>query len=615
MSFNNDAPSTLNNLLRLKGLKNLGTRKRDLPAYNRQAIDTPDLDMTAQEEEINVPVADEAGGLLPESFDVRANEVIVDQEQPSFFQKLGEGLGKLLRRDQPPQEEIVQETVEERTPSMPMQTAGLSGQDFGKALFGLAGLARQTPEGKKATKDEIRDIQEAVRLRQSPESKFQGQGVKDIVPQMQADRALTERNEDMVRQESINVAQETPWEEVVYGATDIFAKQPELQKQFTEYTGINFDDQIAARVSDAEKVLAEIDKPLEAVLQSYDKDELALRQRIEQQQATDQDKLYIGLALLMPLLVGGIFGAEAGLGALAGGTKGVVDVLQGREKRIREDEESLRNIQKDKAAVALKRGDLQLEKAKLPEQIRKAFPKDETAHLKGQFVSWVDPETGQVEGGKQILPDFVVPISEIPDEDAVKDYKKEARKLAEQRKTIEKTNDLTRQLIETASQIEDKNLVMRALAAYMLQDGKEKTTLLQNIKKQIAVETAPKVKVDGREVNAYRHMESLVELLVDAYRRNNNMRALTNTVAQHFEGIAREPLSGGVKMKDFIEQMLKLRDGAQNFFISDAQAQGFYAEPFIEQFGKDNREIYKKLNLKNQDLRATEFVDEILASQ
>ena len=609
MSYLNDSPETLANLMRLKGLRGLGNRKTPQPSYSALDTEAPDLAMTGMQEEVNVPMADEAGGYMPESYDVRANEII---SEPSMFEKLGNAFGTLLKGQQlnageippPAMQEQITETMQP-APQADMASPPERPTQPGEVVFGGIGRALKSWLGgpTQESQDEIASIQEAIRQRQGgsvagiPITDPNAPPVSELAPQIQQQRGM---NEQAIRDEAIRVAQERPWMDIVYGATNEVAMQPELVRQISDYTGINFDEQLQAQVAEAEKVLADLDKPLAELMGSYSQDELALRQRIESNQTNQSDKILIGFSLLMPVLIGGLFGAEAGLGALAGGAQGFGEVLQGREKNIRSDEDALRELQKSQANLALKRGELDLERLKLPQEIRKNLPKDETAHLKGKQEQFIDPQTGEIKGGKVIYPDFVIPNEDLQDKDDVKFYKKEAKTLANEKASLKEANDITRELAEAAVQLEDPNLILRAANAWLLDDGDpKKIGLIGQIKKQSGLANAPEITIQGRKVNAYNYLGQKLERLNDLYRRTTGMRALTNTVAQHFEGLIANPIGTGIKTRDFIEQILSLREGRQKSLIEEAHALGFYKEPLMDAFSKENKEFYDRLNLKS----------------
>ena len=101
---------------------------------------------------------------------------------------------------------------------------------------------------------------------------------------------------------------------------------------------------------------------------------------------------------------------------------------------------------------------------------------------------------------------------------------------------------------------------------------------------------------NGRSVNAAVYLDAKIEQMKDAYRRNEQMRAYTQTVASHIGSMAENPLYSGLKADDLITQMLILRDRSQQLYVDAIEGAGFYPQPIMEMIGKQNRELYKGLN-------------------
>lgn len=584
MSYLNDSPETLANLMRLKGLRGLGNRKTPQPSYSALDTEAPDLALTSMQEEVNVPMADEAGGYMPESYDVRANEVITEeppQEQPSIFQKIGQAFGSLLQKKSPsPMEETTPLTSPEAERSMPMQTAGPSGFDF-RALAGPAGLLFS----KENFKPEL-----------GPEFAKTFPEVAETLPQFQSPE---QKQADFMNR--INLSNQAPWNISVYGATDEVAKQPALQDKVREYAGINWTPIVQEKTQAAEKVMADIDKNLEDLYQGYTEDEVKLRKRIDQGLTSDSDKISIGLALLMPLLIGGFFGAEAGLGALAGGAKGIGDIYAGREKSLREDEESLREIQKLKSQLGIKRGELELKKQTLPETIKKGLPEEEKAFLKGRKeVRWIDPETQKERIGFEIRPDLVALPEYLNDKEDLKTLTKAATDLSEVKSYTDELNDLTADVIEIVSQLDNKNAFSKLFTAIV-----SKTTPGSLSK------LTQDVEFEGRKVNAGQILEQKLGFLANAYAQAKSLGQLDRAAQSHIEKILLNPTKTLNTPEDAVNQMLEVRKLAQNGLIRSTANAGFAPEFLIRNIGERNRSLYGRLNKKEEKKATTQEKKEL----
>ena len=614
MAFNESA---LPNILRLLGLKNASGRKTVMkgPEYLPDQEDfEPDFSGTSSPaEQMPMPVSDNS----PQSFDVRANQIVEPQQQESIFRRIGQALYDYVspskREEQSQQNQaLISQASRPVTPQKPpieteqvavsegippvTSSEQLSAAENSGLLSSLAqeaqkpwqtgignALSRFAEGMKNYLKENFTPTIDQAAIDRNPE-----------LQKYQKPNPITEQNQ-IEDQRQIDESMKNPEPVAVYGATDQFANSPELVSQFREYTGLNFDDQEKELTSRYEKVLSDLENNLNASNEGYDEQQARLKERILNNQATDADKFYIGLALLMPLIVGGMFGKEAGLGALAGSAKGFGDILQRRSKDVAQDEELLSGIMKDQANLNLKRGEIDIERAKIPAEVKKMLPKDEYEDLKGMDIAtFKDPNTGEIVGqGVTVLPDLYADLKYYNTPKKREKLEKKAEELAQEKAALERANSGNEVITKALARGEDRGL-MRTMLSYALSEDKNGAL------KKFAKQTAPKIFIDGREQNAAVYLDSKIEQIKDAYRRNEQMRAFTNTVANHIGNMAENPLYTGLKPDDLIDQMLVLRDRAQNFFVDRAEAQGFLGQPLKNLFGKENREIYGKLNRKEE---------------
>jgi len=321
-------------------------------------------------------------------------------------------------------------------------------------------------------------------------------------------------------------------------------------------------------------------------MQGYDEQMRRINERIATNQATDGDKFYIGLALLMPLLVGAIFGKEAGLGALGGTAKGLAGVFQNREEGAREDEKLLADITKLKGQNDLRKTELDLERLKIPENVRKGLPKDEREHLIGKNeITWTDPKTGKQETGVQIKPGLVARNEFITDKEELKEMRKEANEISDAIIPTKDINKLTKDIIYLSSHLKDKNILGQAFQSYLI--GKNPG---------LSSKLGEEIEFEGRKVNSMIALEHKLKLLTDAYRQAKGMRALTNTVQEHIDGLFRNPSASFQSYRDTIDQMLYTRDLTQNRLFNTVSSHGFVPEILMEELGKENKGVYDQLN-------------------
>lgn len=624
-NLNSSGP--LGNIMsRLSGLKNVSRRKVMPGDGVLQNLEDEEMDLedTAQNlpnfsnflpPAANVPESDLGGELTPQSYDIRANtnQSPDTQEEPGFFSKIGRALGEyvnpqaraentdinksLLNQAQgqafPQTPPIATEQVDMQEGLPPVTASEQEEIPQNPGIWETIKNEASKPYGAGVTGNIYEKLNESFKGGLTPSiapETYERMGIKK--PESILEH---EKEKKQLDQTALDEAEMNPWHVTAYGATDAFANQPELVSQFEEYTGINFDEQQKDMTEKYEKVLSDIQKGFLENDASYDEQESRIKQRILNNESDDNDKFYIGLALLMPLLIGGMFGKEAGLGALGGGAKGITDIYKGRQENIKKDEELLSDIYKQRSVNEAKKGELELEKLKIPEQIRKNLPKDEMSDIKGmKIVKFKDPETGEIVAeGPEILPDLVLDMRYGNTPENRKEIRKEAIELEKEKAALERANEATSDIIKAAMQLKDPGIMSKILA-YSLSDEKS-----ESLKKFIRA-NAPEITVDGRKQNSAVYIDSKIEQMKDAYRRNEGMKAFTQTVSQHIGNMAENPLYSGLKPKDLIDQMLIMRDRGQQFFVDKVSSQGFLKIPIENKFGKLNRELYKGLNTKEE---------------
>ena len=617
--------SSLGNVIsRLQGLKNVSgnSRRRVMPGAEfleeqqprpqNVSETTPTLPEFANfmPTPQNNPESDLGGELTPQSYDVRANTVQnePDTQSPGFWSKIGSALADYVnpqkRQEMSANNQTMMNRAQTPAPSPPVETAQVDMQE------GLPPVTAQQQEQPGGIWDWIKN--EAKKPYGAETVGNLWQGTKNLVKEnftpsiapetyeqfgIQKPPAVEQEQQQLKQldQEQMDQAQMQPWQVAAYGATDVFANNPELVSQYEEYTGNEFDEAQKEMTEKYEKVISDLEKGNLANDAQYDEQERRIKERILNNQSNDADKYYIGLALLMPLLIGGLFGKEAGLGALSGGAKGIADVLGQRQKDIRADEESLSDIYNQRSTNEAKKGELEIEKLKIPQTVQKNLPKNEYDDLKGMKIyTFKDPKTGEVlGGGPEILPDLYLDMNYGNTAKKREGMQEKASKLEEEKAALERANQATSDVIHAAMQLKDPGIFGKIMAVALSDDD-------NGALKKLVRQNAPMIKIDGRNQNAAVYIDSKIEQIKDAYRRNEQMKAFTQTVASHIGSMAENPQYSGLKPQDLIDQMLILRDRGQQFFVDRAGSQGFIKQPLENKFGKLNKKLYSSLNSKEE---------------
>jgi hypothetical protein len=597
-------------LSKLQNLRGVTGRKKVLPgAQFAQEMENPPVDLSGTYlpppgvGEMNLPEADLGGELTSQSYDVRANTVgaldmteeQIPQEEENLFTRFGRALAMQTHNTPNPQSAPIEtKEVEAQEGILPAQEQ----QYPNTALWENLGNALSEYTKPMGTESWLYGTGDSENRKLIERAQLKTQGIDP--DQYAAQQQESHAAEQAKFQADMDKAQQNPMEHIVYGATDRAAKMPEIKTEVKKITGIDFTDQIAEMTSKYEKILSDQENLNNEEMVGYDDQMKRINQRILENQATDADKLYIGLALLMPVLVGAMFGKEAAIGALAGGAKGIGDVYGNRIKNAREDEELLANINKLKGQNELKKSELELEKLKIPKLIQDSLPKDEKEYLVGKNeVKWTDPKTGEEQVGIEIKPGLVARPEFVSNKEELKEMRKEAGDIGEAMTATQDINKLTKDIIFLSSKLKDKNLVGQAMTSYL--NGKDPG---------LAAKFGEEIEFEGRKVNSMIALEHKLKLLVDAYRQAKGMKALTNTVQEHIDGLFRNPSTSFQSYRDTIDQMLYTRDLAQKRLLNTVTSAGFVPEFLMEQFGKENKGVYDQLNNKEGEKLSSQLLRE-----
>ena len=612
----------IGNLLRLKGLKNVAGRGRrvagQLPEFMEQ--ETPDYNFEGIGDKANMPLPDlNGGGVAPESYDVRANQVVVPpqeeemQEEPGMWTKLGRNIAKYVenQQEQPPAWQTEQgdaiskfkNYAENKQPEQPIISETQPEMNYPKSgAYKDAKWFENNPPEFDPNAIEPQEPGVLSKIGKYLTSDYQGGG---ITPQMEARNpemfknypeviARKEEEAKIKEQEQAQAkidsekALENPYTTVVYGSSNKVANQPELQAKFKDITGMDYNEEISKKLPEYEKVMADMQDNLNGEMNGYSEQETRLRDKILSNQVTSQDKFLIGMALLMPLLIGGFFGKEAGLGALGGGAQGVSDILQRKSKENLDTEELLANIGSKKSENKLKQAELQFKTLSIPETIRKGLPDDVQEFLKGKKeVVWTDPNDGKEKKGILIKPGLVAMPEFVANKEELKEMRESANDISDALTAVKEVNYLTDDILDISSRMKDKTVVGQGLAAFL--SGKSPSFASKN---------SEMIDYQGRKVNAYIVLEHKIKLLTDAYRQAKGMRALTQSVQDHIEGLFRNPEASFQSHQDTVDQMLYTRDLALDRIGNNAKDKGFAPEFLYEELKPKVKETFNKLNYK-----------------
>ncbi len=174
--------------------------------------------------------------------------------------------------------------------------------------------------------------------------------------------------------------------EAQQGAVEEAVQTRENLDEFKRLTGVDVNPEMAKLASEYETAIVNLRASNAEIKAMYGENIAKIQERIKSRELSTKDKILMAIALLAPALISGaIGGKEAFLGGLSGGFKGLSDSLIGREKSIKDDEESLRKLAIDKMALA--KGSVDAE-SKYAKEMADAIPNKDLRELakKDSFV-------------------------------------------------------------------------------------------------------------------------------------------------------------------------------------------------------------------------------------
>lgn len=631
--------SQLGNVIsRLQGLKNVSGRRvmpgqEFMQEMEPQAADVSGAAMPQPQPPMqdfaprNRPALDQGGSITPQSYDVRANTSGAQMPppsqapqappaDPSLLERFGTSLANLFKSDtvqrQPwpekyqngvqPQQ-IAQAPAVEQMQAPVSQVAQASAQPEPGILSQLADWISQKPSLSPQAQVMTAENQGEY-FTPAPEFANHFPEVVKNTPQIQQQIDQSRVSQSALNQEVERAAQE-PWAHVAYGSAMEVANSPALQSEFKKITGMDYKPEIAQQVSKYEEAMKGVEDRLNGINSQLDPIAEGISQRILANQSTDDDLYYMGMALLMPLILGGVFGKEVGVGALGGGAKGFADALGQRQQNVRADEASLLDVNKQQASIQEKLGGMQADKAKFKQDLEKNVPDDPNAPFLGmEQAKWTDPETGKELTGIKILPGFVARKEKMNTEKDKERMEKAASELSNVKTYVDEINDITGDVLGIVDQLKDPNVAWKALTQIIT--GKAPSALAK---------LSQEVEYQGRKVNAGILLKNKLGLLTNAYGQAKELGQADAAMQRHVKTVFENPTDSFVSPEQAKEQLLSIRELAQKGLVNSAKNHGFYPEFMIQEMEQANNPLFQKMNKKEDSKQVDQLVHKAMKSE
>lgn len=598
------APTFGNVLTRLQGLKNVSGKKiKQIPGFQDNLMPADqEVEGTAQAmpdfrnfvpETGNVPQSDTGVPLTTQSYDVRANQVETPEKEGGFFDSLrrfGESLGNALKSDDTAykkhRERLAElKAMKEAAPPVATQQVEASeGMPPVSNQQEMLAAGMKEPDGRGfwgAIQDYFSpEKQEDVNKNfQYAQAKYRGEDT-DAIKQQQSDAFM----------QQIENASQNPGKDAVIGSAEYVQNNPALQADFKEITGIDYTPEIADQVKTTEAAMQGVIDTLNGENKRLDEISEAKKQRMLQGQSTDEDKYLIGMALLLPALIGAFFGKEAGLNALAGGFQGYGNILNRRSGTAQEEEKALLDLSKQKSVNAQKLGEIEQFKAALGPELRKAIPESQEKHLMGmQEANWTDPVTGKDVKGVEILPDLIAKKQFVNTPDGKAATLKNANDLARVKDFTFEVMDLTDDIMELASKLDEKNRGWLSEGFSAISAGQVPS---------LSSRVTPDVEFKGQKVNSGAMLNELLGFLANAYSQAKELGALDRAAQNHIEKLMQNPATSFATPETTIQQMMRVRDLVSNGLVRSAESRGFYGDFLKPELMRRNEELMSRFTKK-----------------
>jgi hypothetical protein len=283
------------------------------------------------------------------------------------------------------------------------------------------------------------------------------------------------------------------------------------------------------------------------------------------------------------LVIGGIFGKEAGLAALAGGAKGYADVLGNRQKQISADQEALANLTEKDEEMALKR---------------------ETQEAKGQRGTPTqiikNPQTGEETSYQKVAPDLWVPQYIMENPVLKESLNKDLNDYKKLRGEVNSLDQDTKQFLEVATQLKESGVPWK---------------IIQNIMTATNPKTikwvSPEITLNGRQQNSGLALNAALARIKMKIASTEHLGQLDAAAQRVANEIVANPFTSLASVEDAMALIWDLREKEHNSLNQNAARNDFYTGGMADKMRAEDEQLHNLWKGKKNRERSSSEVGEI----
>ena len=336
-------------------------------------------------------------------------------------------------------------------------------------------------------------------------------------------------------------------------------------------------------------------------LQNLDNEESQLIERAQNDSLTTDEMVGLGLATLLPALLGLFYGKEAALGAIGGGLKASGEFLGQKQKGAQEAKTALGKIDQ-------KRIDLLDKDSKFRKEFMDQIEDPKLRKLVKDKGWRTFEEDGKV--GIPVNEDLNVYLdaSMLTDDEDVSQWRKDWDKERELFGAQKEFNDSMQEMRDILLAVKDQNPNM-----YQIMMANKKGKIPNALRDLFGEGAVPYVTIvrngERHRVNALQALEQATKRFQSSYIKVNKFEnRLTDNLKDHMEGIFSNPNDPnswmGADAQDFIDKLDGVINLSNRFFVEGQAAKGYLKEPLRAQYPFEQTRV---INQKEEE----QLVDDV----